>query len=502
MTTLKSYSPVTGELLGEVPAYTFPQIATYVTQAHEVQDRWGRLPLKNRIEALKKIKKILIEHADELIEQISQENGKVPFEVCSSEILSISMYIDDLITRSPKILEEYPLEVGLPFKFLKRSFISYEPRGVVAVISPWNHPLVIAMKSICGALLTGNAVIWKPSEYTPLTAVMVERLIAPVLPKDLFKVVTGDGRTGEALVNAEIDMVAFTGSVTTGKKVAQIAAQKLIPCVLEMGGKDPFLVLRDANLDRAAKAAVWSAFFNQGQVCSGTERVYVHESILGVMIRKIVEETKKLRQGKGGFDTEIGPMIHEGQLKIVLDQIAEAKQLGAKVLCGGEVDSSLGPLFLKPTVMVDVRHDMKIMREETFGPVLPIQPFKTLEDAVNLANDSPYGLTASIWTKDEAQALMLARYLKFGTVTVNDVSYAYNLPGAPWCGRKESGLGRGTSGHLGLLEFVDEKHIGLSRIKEPKQEFWWYPYNQTKYKILRSMNTLLNASGLDRFKIL
>jgi succinate-semialdehyde dehydrogenase/glutarate-semialdehyde dehydrogenase len=348
------------------------------------------------------------------------------------------------------------------------------------------------------ALVTGNAVVVKPSEYTPLVALELESLLhAAGVPQDVFKVVVGDGATGAALVDSGVDKVVFTGSVRTGQSVAHAAAERLLPVLLELGGKDPMLVLDDADVDVASSAAVWGAFVNTGQTCLSVERCYVHRSLYEPFLAACVEKATKLRVGDGMHpDTEVGPLIHERQLRTVESHVDEALVMGAQMLVGGKRLPAIGPNFYAPTVLADVHHEMRIMRDETFGPVLPVMAFSSDDEAVALANDSEFGLAASVWTRDRGRGERLARRIQAGTVMVNDVVSCFGISEAPHGGVKASGIGR-THGRMGLEEMVRVKYIDTDLLPRRKK-VWWYSYGSEFAWQMEGFVDLLFARGLLR----
>jgi acyl-CoA reductase-like NAD-dependent aldehyde dehydrogenase len=347
----------------------------------------------------------------------------------------------------------------------------------VGIISPWNFPWAIPLGEVVMALMAGNAVVLKPSELTPLVALKIGEVFGRAgLSEGLLEIITGDGTTGAALVEAGVDKVMFTGSVATGKRVAEACARRLTPVVLELGGKDPMIVLDDADVDTAARAAVWGAFANSGQACASVERCYVQAGIAPKFTERVVELTRMLKQGAGASElADIGAMSSERQLEIVEEHVADAIERGAHALTGGRRFSGLKGPFYEPTVLVDVDHTMRVMREETFGPVLPLMTFEREEDAVRLANDSVFGLTASVWTRNTRGGRKVAEQLEAGTVMVNEVLYTHGIAQTPWGGTKESGMGR-THGRLGLLELVRPQHVHVNRLGT-LPDFWWFNYS-------------------------
>jgi succinate-semialdehyde dehydrogenase/glutarate-semialdehyde dehydrogenase len=354
----------------------------------------------------------------------------------------------------------------------------YKPIGVVGIISPWNFPWATPLDEVVMALMAGNSVVLKPSELTPLSALKIGEVFKEAkLPPGLLEIVTGDGTTGAALVEANVNKIMFTGSVDTGKRVAEAAAKHLTPVVLELGGKDPMIVLDDAKLENAARAAIWGAFCNSGQACASIERCYVHESIAPQFINLVVKETLALKQGDPrADDVDVGAMSNEKQLDIVESHVRDAVQRGAEVQTGGRRLDDGGGWFHEPTVMTNVDHSMQLMREETFGPLLPIMTFKTDDEAVRLANDSIYGLTASVFTSDMKRGRALAERIDAGTVMINEVVYTHAVAQTPWGGVKQSGYGR-THGRLGLLELVTPQHIHVNGVPW-MADVWWFRYTK------------------------
>jgi succinate-semialdehyde dehydrogenase/glutarate-semialdehyde dehydrogenase len=352
---------------------------------------------------------------------------------------------------------------------------------VVGIIAPWNFPFGIPVGETVMALLAGNGVVVKPSEVTPLIALKAKELYdASGLPRDLFQVVTGRGPAGAALIDSGIDYCIFTGSTATGKKVAAACGERLIPCTLELGGKAPAIVCADADLDRTARALVWGAFANQGQVCVSVERVYAHEAVHDELVERVLAQTQKIRQGDPSStgDLDAGAMSWDRQVEIVEDRLRSAQADGAKVRAGGR---RAGPgLQFQPTVVTDCRQEMDIMRKEIFGPVMPIMKVRDEDEAIRLANDSSLGLAAYVFTDDRQKGKRIAERIEAGTVMVNDCLLTYGAPETPWGGVKQSGIGH-THSDRGLQDLCQMRHVNYDRLAL-KRELWWYPYSDKVYK--------------------
>jgi acyl-CoA reductase-like NAD-dependent aldehyde dehydrogenase len=490
------HNPATQEIIGRLPNLNVEQIAAAVERAAEAQIRWAATPVRDRLRILARFAELLCDQKETVAAVISREAGKPEAEALSTEILVVLDTVKYLANHVPAFLRPEPVPHGNPIMKLKHGQLLREPYRVVGIISPWNYPFSLPSVQTLTALATGNAVVLKPSEFTPFSSLELEKLLrAAGLDPDLLQVITGDGAAGAALLSANIQKVVFTGSVATGKRVAQAAAARLLPVVLELGGKDPMIVLEDADVDVASSAAVWGAFMNAGQTCLSIERCYVHESIYPKFLEACVAKTGKLRLGPASDpNVDIGPMIHERQLRIVQSHVDDAITRGARLLAGGKPLPQLGPNFFAPTILADVDHSMTIMREETFGPVLPICSFKTEDEAVALANDSEYGLAASIFTKDRKRGEALARRIDAGTVMVNDVIACFGISEAPHGGVKASGIGR-THGRFGLEEMVWPKYVDSDRMPRMKK-LWWYGYGPTFAQQMTGFIELLFARKL------
>jgi len=470
-------NPATQELIGAVPRFTAEQVTAAVTRAAAAQSRWTATSMLTRLRIFKRFGELLCQQKDAVAAVISREAGKPEAEALSTEILVVLDTAKFLRDYTPGFLFPEPVPHSNPAMKLKRGTLLRQPYGVVGIISPWNYPFSVPSVQTLSALVTGNAVVLKPSEFTPFSSLEMQRLLREAgLDPDLLQVITGEGATGAALLQADIHKVVFTGSVATGKRVAQAAAARLLPVVLELGGKDPMLVLEDADVDVASSAAVWGAFMNAGQTCLSVERCYVHQSIYEKFLAACVEKTNKLRLGRGtDANVDVGPMIHERQLRTVQEHVQDAISRGARLLTGGTVLAELGSNFFAPTILADVTHSMTVMREETFGPVLPVRSFKTEDEAVELANDSEFGLAASIFTQDKQRGEALARRIDAGTVMVNDVLACFGISEAPHGGVKASGIGR-THGRFGLEEMVWPKYVDSDLMPRMKK-LWWYGYD-------------------------
>jgi acyl-CoA reductase-like NAD-dependent aldehyde dehydrogenase len=484
-----SINPATGEVLREFDSATEQEARAAVARARSAQPEWHRLGVGRRIAILREFQRRLHQRKTEVARVITGEAGKPLGEALLTEVLVVLDAARFCIENARAFLRQEAVPHGNLAMKTKIGRILREPYGVMGIISPWNYPFSTPATETLAALATGNAVVLKPSEFTSLAALELGALLHEAgVPKEVLQVVVGDGSTGAALVRAEIDKLVFTGSVQTGKRIAEAAAARLLPVVLELGGKDPMLVLDDADVEVASSGAVWGAFMNAGQACLSVERCYVHRSLYDRFVEACVRKTKQLRVGSGlDIKTDVGPMIHQRQLGIVESQVKDALDHGAHVLIGGARLQALGPHFYAPTVIVNVTHDMKIMREETFGPVLPIMPFDNEQEGIRLANDSDYGLGASVWTRNRTRGEAVASQIQAGTVMVNDCVSCFGISEALHGGVKASGLGR-THGHFGLEEMVRVKYLDVDLLGGMKKS-WWYGYGE---KFTRQMEGVID----------
>jgi succinate-semialdehyde dehydrogenase/glutarate-semialdehyde dehydrogenase len=499
--TLAVYEPGSGKLLGEVRVSTPAQVRETVAAARAAQADWARRSFAERRDIMLRFKELLLARADEFCDHLSRENGKTRNESLFMEVLPVADAVHWYAHNAKKLLRDDKLSLHMfPHK---KSYLRFYPRGVIGIISPWNYPFSIPTGDAVAALMAGNAVVVKPSEFTPIIMEKTRALLEEAgLPRGLFAVVQGKGDVGAELIRAGVNMMVFTGSVATGKKVNIASAEQMIPCVLELGGKDPAIVLPDADLDSAAQKIVWGAFANSGQTCASVERVYVHESVAKPFTEKVTAMAKQMRQGEPNqHDVDIGAMTTQMQVDIIKRHLDEARARGAKILAGGEITvTPEGARFVQPTVLTETTQDMQIIKDETFGPMLPIMTYKTEEEAVKLANDSSYGLSAYVFSRSKAHADRIANQLIAGTVMHNDTLYTFAAPETPWGGVKSSGLGR-VHGKHGMRDFCEVRHVNLERFNFPA--FWYYPYSRAAWaKGLRVYRTFLGNGLGNKLKAL
>jgi succinate-semialdehyde dehydrogenase/glutarate-semialdehyde dehydrogenase len=476
-----SRNPATGQVLGEVPVASADDVRAAVARARVAQRDWARVPVRERARRVLAFRDEITTRAEEVIDLIVREGGKTRSEALGMELVVVVDLATYFARRAEKILAAQPISMHLLKN--KKSYVHFVPRGVVGVIAPWNFPFSIPLGETFMALIAGNGVVLKPSEVTPLIALKAKELYdACGLPRDLFQVVTGRGATGAAIIESGVDQVVFTGSVGTGKKVAAACGERLIPCIVELGGKAPAIVCADADLERTANALVWGAFANSGQVCASVERVYAHEAVHDELVKKVVARTQALRQGDPSQEVDVGAMTWDRQLEIVEERVKSAVAAGARVAVGGKRSGSAGAaggMFFEPTVLTDCRQDMDVMRKEIFGPVMPIMKVRSEDDAIGLANDSELGLCGYVFTQDREKGRRMAERIECGTVMVNDVLFTYGAPETPWLGVKNSALGF-THSDDGLRELCQRRHVNVDRISG-KKEIWWYPYSQKTF---------------------
>jgi acyl-CoA reductase-like NAD-dependent aldehyde dehydrogenase len=490
-------NPATGEAFAEASLLDAEQARDAVAAAHAAAPAWGQLDFRARGQVLLAARDILAVEADELARLIATEQGKPVSEALAADVFPSLEALRHLALHAERTLRQEPLESEVPLFVHKDASLVFEPFGVVLVITPWNYPLFLAISAAATALAAGNAVVLKPAPATTLVGLKIGEIFKRAgLPEGALGVVAVDDRVAGSLVeDPRIGKIVFIGSVATGQRIMAAAARNLVPVLLELGGKDAAVVCSDAHIDRAARGIVWGAFMNTGQTCVSVERVYVEAPVAEAFVARVVEETRRLRVGDPlRPETDVGPLTLDRQRAIVEEHVKDAVARGARVLTGGARPPGRGH-FYPPTVLTGVDHTMRIMREETFGPVLPIRVVKNVDEAIALANDSEYGLTASGWTRDRKLAARLQRELRAGVVTINDCVSSIGEPTAPYGGFGKSGIGR-SHGALGLREMVRSKYVTWDGAR--RAAVWWFPYGEGFAGFMRSAVPAIHGSGLAR----
>jgi acyl-CoA reductase-like NAD-dependent aldehyde dehydrogenase len=476
-------NPATGQIIGHVPDLDPAAVKHMIEVARAAQPAWADMGFEARAKVFYRARKWLVDNRERVAQTIIEETGKTREDAMLAEVLFIADSFGYWAKSAPKHLADEKIKSHSPFMLGRKLMVRYQPRGVIGVIGPWNYPLTNCFGDGIAALAAGNAVVFKPSEVTPYsTMLMLECMREAGLPDGVMQVATGRGATGAALIE-HVDYVMFTGSVATGKKVAAEAAKTLTPFSLELGGKDPMIVLKDADLERAANGAVFWSMANGGQICQAVERVYVEEPVYDQFVGKVVEKTRALRQGVPGEAgaVDVGAVTFENQIDIMEDHMKDAVDKGAKVLVGGKRGPGPGRFF-EPTVVVDVNHEMKLMQDETFGPILPVMKVHDEAEALRLANDSRYGLNSSVWTKDLQKGERIASQVQAGSTCVNDAVANYAAQELPFGGVKESGIGVRHSS-AGIRKYCHAHAILVTRFAM-KRELYWFPFTKRNAKLL------------------
>lgn len=486
--------PCTGEEIGQFPICSPEDVQAAVARARRAAPAWSQTTVEERLKRLDKLREVIQKHGDEYASRISQDTGKPLGDSLLTELMSIPLFIEYYKKNAAKVLGRSKTAPSVLFPG-KTGYVEYSPMGVIGVISPWNFPFQLSMVPVISALIAGNTVVLKPSEITPITGEVIRECFQKIgLPTGVVEVVQGDGRTGAALVEADIDKIFFTGSLATGRRVMAAAAEKPIPVELELGGKDAMIVCHDANLERAAKGAVWGGFVNCGQMCVSVERLFVVDEVYDRFVQLVKNEVDALTVGAPSEDADIGPLTSRQQRDIVERHVKSARDEGATVLSGGEPIDRPGN-FYAPTLITGVTPEMTIYREETFGPVLPIIRVRNEQEAMRLANAHPYGLNGSVWTRDIKRGIALASQMECGQCSVNELVTSVGNPALPFGGVKKSGFGR-YHGPEGLIAFSNQKAIMVDR-GWLKSEPFWFPY-EGKYGALQNVFQGLLAGNLPK----
>jgi acyl-CoA reductase-like NAD-dependent aldehyde dehydrogenase len=483
-------NPATGETIGHVEDMNAGQVTALVESARAAQPGWEALGSEGRARKMRDLRGWLVANRGRVIETLVAEGGKTPEDAMLGDLWYVCDALGFWGRKAKNYLADERVRTHSPLLLGKKILVRYRPVGVVGVIGPWNYPLTNTFGDVVPALMAGNSVVMKPSEITPLTSLLLaEGAEAIGLPDGVLSIATGAGETGAALVD-QVDMIMFTGSARTGKKIMARAAERLIPVSLELGGKDPMIVLADANVERAANMAVQWSMANSGQICMAVERVYVEEPVYDEFVSSVVDKVSNLRQGAPGKpgSVDVGAMTFPPQIDIVERHVNDAVDKGAKVLVGGKRAGGPGR-FYEPTVVTDVDHTMDLMREETFGPVLPVMKVRDAEEAVRLANDTRYGLNSSVFTRDVDKGERIARRLDAGNACVNDALMNYLAQEAPFGGTNESGLGV-RHGPQGIRKYCAQQTILLTRFG-PKREPTMFPNKQLTAKLFEGLMVLM-----------
>ncbi len=492
---IRSYAPATGELVGEAPNTTADEVRLCVARAHRAQEAWAALPVEERAARVLRYRDAIVDRSDEIVDLLARECGKPRHEALLHEVMVVADIATYFAKHARAILEARQLSLHLMKH--RKSFIHYVPRGVVGVISPWNYPFQLPLRDVITALIAGNAAVLKPSEVTPMIALKAKEIWdAAGLPEDVFQVVTGYGPTGAALIDAGIQFLVFTGGVATGKKVAAACGERLIPCVMELGGKAPLIACSDADVERTARAVTFGGFSNCGQVCVSVERVYAHRDVHDRILERVVELTRELKQGDPAREVvDVGAIIFAPQIEIAEKHIADAVAKGAVVRAGGKRLPGKGQFF-EPTVLANCDHSMTVMRDEIFGPIVPFMKVASEEEAVRLANESHLGLNAYVFSADREHGHRLAERVEAGSVCVNDVLINGGTVEAPFGGIKQSGFGR-AMGDDALREMCDQRHISVDRVGLGSRDPLWFPYTEKSYAwFKKGLKVMFGGGGI------
>jgi acyl-CoA reductase-like NAD-dependent aldehyde dehydrogenase len=489
------FDPATGEKIGEYPPNTVQEVREAVRKAKIAQPLWNKIPLRQRMKRIKKIRDYMINHIDEIAETISKDNGKSRVDAMETEVVVATMALSFYCNKAAKFLKPVKLPMGniVTYFMGKRSKVHRFPFGVIGIISPWNYPFSIPFSEVIMALLAGNAVILKTASETQVVGHLLKKCIeAGGLPENVFTYVNIPGKiAGDAFLEAGIDKLFFTGSVAVGKYLMKKASETLTPVSLELGGNDPMIVCDDADLKRAAVGAVWAGIQNAGQSCGGVERIYVDKKVYPEFMELLKKVVESLRVGPDlDFNVDVGPITTKQQMATIQLHIDDALKKGARIYAQSKCPEGTKGQFMPAMVLTEVNHDMLVMKDETFGPIVGVMPYNTIDEAIRLANDSYLGLTASVWSKSRRKAIKIGREIQAGAITINDHLLSHGFAETPWGGFKQSGIGR-THGELGFAEMTQPQCVFNDILPFVRKEMFWHPHSKKIYEGLRGTSYLL-----------
>jgi succinate-semialdehyde dehydrogenase/glutarate-semialdehyde dehydrogenase len=491
-------NPATGETIGVAKENSVEDLARAVRSARDAQPAWAALDVKARARFVRAMRDYIACHVDEVSETISRSTGKTRIDALSTEVLPSAMAANYYAKIAPRVHKSSVIERGNILLFNKVSYLTHVPFGVIGIISPWNYPFSIPFHEVVMALLAGNAVILKVATQVQLVGEELAKVVmASGLPAGLFHLIHMPGPVaGTAMLDAGVNKLFFTGGTVVGKELMAKAAHTLTPVVLELGGNDAMIVLDDANPDRAAGGAIWAGLSNAGQSCAAVERVYVERGIYDAFRERVVRQVQALRIGADtAFEVDIGSLTQNQQKEKVEELVRDAVVKGAKIACRRDVPDGMGTHFFPLMVLEDVNGSMLVMKEEVFGPVLALERVRDEDEAVQKANASEYGLSASVWSRSARRARRVAERLEAGTVTINDHLMTHGMAETPWGGFKSSGIGR-SHGEIGFLEMSQPRVLIADRLHRLPRNMWWYPHGRKVYNGLKSALTVLYGKGL------
>jgi succinate-semialdehyde dehydrogenase/glutarate-semialdehyde dehydrogenase len=493
-------NPVTGEKLAEYRVNTIKELQEAVQKAKIAQPQWAAVPLKQRKKHMMKIRGYIMDHIDEISEIISKDNGKSRVDAMETEVVTSAMAVSFYCNKAAKFLKPRKLPMGniATYSMGKRSRIIRSPFGIIGIISPWNYPFSIPFSEVIMALLAGNAVILKTASETQLVGNLLKKCIESAgLPENIFTYINIPGSiAGDAFLEAGIDKLFFTGSVAVGKYLMKKASETLTPLSLELGGNDPMIVCDNADLYRAAYGAIWAGMQNAGQSCGGVERIYVDKKVYNQFLILLKNAVESLRVGPDiDFNVDIGAMTTKRQMETVRMHIDDALQKGATIYAQSKFPTDSKEQFLPCVVLTDVNHEMLVMKDETFGPVVGVMPYNDIDEAIRLANDSYLGLTASVWSKSRTKAQQIGKNIKAGAITINDHLFSHGFAETPWGGFKQSGIGR-THGEIGFAEMTQPQVIVNDIMPFVRKQMFWHPHSKKIYEGLKGSAILLYGKNI------